>query len=62
MAGKGEKKQHVCRTPRQVHIPADIRALGQSGHAIANEIAKTIRNLNNGEYYKREGKTPRVKS
>ena len=62
MAKKGGDNKHVCRTPRKVHIPADIRALGNSGNTIANEIAKTIRALNNGEFYRREGITPRVKS
>ena len=61
MAKKGGDNKHVCRTPRRIHIPADIKALGSAGNHIAASIAAYIRTMNSGELYRRVGITPRAK-
>lgn len=55
MAKKGGDNKHVCRESRRVHIPADIRVLGNAGNHIASGIAAYIRTMNSGELYRRAG-------
>ena len=52
MAKKGNQGTTLPANPnRQVHIPADIRALGSAGNEIANRIAQYIRST----HRKKEG-------